>query len=467
MKLVTIILILWSGCNLFAQQLTFNLHAAGFNNPVGLKHANDNRLFVVEKAGLIKIIDAQQNVLTTPFLNIDNLVSNSGGERGLLGLAFHPNYASNGYFYVNYINNSGNTVISRFSTSTTNANVATANSELILLTINQPYGNHNGGDMAFGPDGYLYIATGDGGSGGDPENRSQDLTTLLGKLLRIDVNQATNGNNYGIPQDNPFINTPNALNEIWAYGLRNPWRFSFDTVNNTIWIADVGQNNIEEINAVNTTTAGINYGWRCYEGNAPYNTSGCPDPNTLQFPVAQYTHTGSGNFKCSITGGYVYRGAAFPNFIGKYFFADYCSDEVGILSFENNAWNMSFTPPLNNKGFTSFGEDSAGELYIVASLTGEVFKITDANLSVEETNKINIQLYPNPAKTEVNVRATNSSITLQKVLVYSADGKYLETNWGKNSSLITINTANLAKGLYFLEIYDSNNRIFTKKIAKN
>src|SRR5690606_3508882 len=226
----------------------------------------------------------------------------------------------------------GNTVISRFSRSATDPDLGDSTSELQLLTYTQPFQNHNGGGMAFGPNGYLYISSGDGGSGGDPGDRAQSLTTLLGKILRIDVDNTSNGNNYAIPSDNPFVGSPTAMPEIWAYGLRNPWKFSFDRSTGDLWIADVGQNEFEEINMVVSTAAGKNYGWRCYEGNAEYNQSGnCPPDNTLTFPIAEYSHNNDGLSKCSITGGFRYRGMAQPNLVGLYFFADYCSNEIGIL----------------------------------------------------------------------------------------------------------------------------------------
>ena len=301
MRLLASILSLLYTSIITSQGLDIELFAQNFDRPVNLKHAGDDKLYVVEQDGYIRIINDDGSVETTPFLNIDSRVINTGNERGLLGLAFHPNYITNGHFYVNYINNSGNTVISRFNRSNTNPLLADPNSELILLTYSQPFTNHNGGDMAFGQDGYLYISSGDGGAGGDPQNNSQNLTNLLGKILRIDIDNTENGNNYAIPPDNPFEGSPTNSEEIWAYGLRNPWKFSFDSLNGDIWIADVGQQEYEEINRATLTEAGLNYGWRCYEGNATFNSTGCPPFNTLTFPVAEYNHTTSGQFKCSIT----------------------------------------------------------------------------------------------------------------------------------------------------------------------
>ena len=247
--------------------------ATGFNRPVDIVHAGDNRLFIVEQNnGRIRIMDQDGNINPTNFLDIGSRVGSTANEQGLLGLAFHPNYASNGYFYVNYTATNGNTNISRFTVSA-NPDVANANSEVILLTVSQPYNNHNGGGIKFGPDGYLYIGMGDGGSGGDPGNRAQNTTNLLGKMLRIDVD---GGSPYSIPVDNPFVNNGSVSNEIWAIGVRNPWRFSFDRQTGDLWIADVGQGDWEEINMQPAASnGGENYGWRCYEGNIAFETAGC------------------------------------------------------------------------------------------------------------------------------------------------------------------------------------------------
>ncbi|NNL83294.1 MAG: hypothetical protein HKP28_07885, partial [Winogradskyella sp.] len=287
-----------------AQVLDLELFATGLARPVNIKHANDSRLFVVEQEGTITVVDSDGTLQIQPFLDISSRVYNIGpigDERGLLGLAFHPNYTTNGYFYVNYIDNSGNTVISRFTRDVVDPTIADPNSELIILTISQPFSNHNGGDMHFGPDDYLYIATGDGGSGGDPQDNGQDTNNLLGKILRIDIDNTANGNNYAIPNDNPFVGMVNMREEIWVYGLRNPWKFSFDRLNNDLWIGDVGQNDIEEIDLLPAGTSGQNLGWRCYEGGVVYNSTGCPPANELTFPIAEYLHFGSGEFKCSIT----------------------------------------------------------------------------------------------------------------------------------------------------------------------
>ncbi|WP_439152644.1 PQQ-dependent sugar dehydrogenase, partial [Winogradskyella sp.] len=309
MKTTAIIICLLITALLNAQDLDLAVFAQNLINPVNIKHAGDTNLYVAEQDGFIKVIDENGNVLPTPFLDIDDRVYDVaffGDERGLLGLAFHPDYTNNGYFFVNYINNLGNTVISRFERDTNNPDVAIPGSEEIILTFTQPAYNHNGGDMHFGADGYLYIGSGDGGFSGDPSNNAQNLNTFLGKILRIDVDNVILPDTYSIPPDNPFISDANALDEIWAYGIRNPWKFSFDSITNDMWIADVGQNAFEEMNLATSSESGINYGWRCYEGNAPFNIASCPGNPTLKSPVAVYTHATG---RCSVTGGYRYRGS--------------------------------------------------------------------------------------------------------------------------------------------------------------
>ena len=449
----------------FAQDIEIESFATGLSSPTNVKHAGDNRLFVTERAGLIKIVDDTGTVSGTPFLNIDPRVINFGGEQGLLSIAFHPNYAANGYFYVNYVNNSGDTVISRFTRST--ISTADPNSELILMTITQPFSNHNGGDLHFGADGYLYISTGDGGSGGDPGDRAQSLTTLLGKMLRIDVDNVSGGNNYAIPADNPYVGNPAALDEIWAYGLRNPWKFSFDRQNNDLWIADVGQGSIEEINRVEYTESGLNYGWRCYEGNSPFNTSGCPSAATMTFPVAQYNHSDGANFKCSITGGYRYRGTAQPNLQGLYFFADYCSDEIGYVEQSGATFSLTFLDQYNTNGWSAFAEDIDGELYIVGLISGNIFKIVDANLSVDENDLFEISMYPNPAKNSLTFDYSNSAIQLETINFYDTLGKQVKKVTQFDNELTTISTKNLSNGLYLVEIVTANGHKKVNKLIIN
>ena len=285
-----------------------------FSSGLDLQNSGDgtNRIFVVERNGIIKVFPNDRNVSsTTTFLDITDRVT-SGGETGLLGLAFHPDYLNNGYFYVNYTAPSPlRTIISRFNVSASNPDSADKNSEQIILTYNQPYSNHNGGCVAFGPDGYLYIAAGDGGSGGDPDNYAQNIGSLLGKIIRIDIDSPQAPLNYGIPADNPFVDSTNVniRKEIFAWGMRNPWRFSFDSVTGKLWCGDVGQNTWEEVDIIEN---GKNYGWRCYEGNHDYNLIGCN--GTYEFPIWEYSHS----LGYSITGGYVYRGQNVPELYGKY-----------------------------------------------------------------------------------------------------------------------------------------------------
>ncbi|WP_452232659.1 PQQ-dependent sugar dehydrogenase [Lacinutrix sp. MEBiC02595] len=466
MKSIILLIIALFSFPCFSQNINIELFASGLSKPVNVKHAGDDRLFVAERAGVIKIINADGTLATTPFLNINPIVTNSGGERGLLAIAFHPNYSTNGYLFVNYINNSADTVISRFTRNS--LNTADPNSELVFMNISQPYGNHNGGDMHFGTDGYLYISTGDGGSGGDPENRAQNLTSHLGKLLRIDVdNPVTGGLNYSIPADNPFFsNTEGIKEEIWSYGLRNPWKWSFDRDTGDIWIADVGQSQIEEINMVTNGSAPINYGWRCYEGDSPYNTANCPATSTLTFPVAQYTHSNDGAFKCSITGGYRYRGTEQPTLEGFYFFADYCSDEIGYVQGDGTNFNLTFIEDFGSDGFSAFGEDVTGELYIAGLNSGIIYKIIDADLSVNEQNVFNIKMYPNPVKDSLNLDFRNTTQVIKEINIFNLHGKLVKSILKPDLTITTLSTKEMQSGLYLIEINAENGSKKTSKFIK-
>ena len=428
----------------FSQSVLLESFGPSFNSPVEIKNAGDERLFVVEKSGKIKILNQNGSVNSTPFLDIEDRVSTNANERGLLGLAFHPNYPENPFFFVNYTNNSGATTISKFSVS---ANQDIANdSETILLEINQPYANHNGGCINFGPDGNLYIGMGDGGSGGDPQNYSQNTESLLGKMLRINVNSGA----YSIPENNPYGD------EIWSVGLRNPWKFSFDSLNGDLWIADVGQNEFEEINMVQNNPANINYGWRCYEGNEPYNLSGCPDEG-LTFPVSTYSHYSSGDFKCSITGGYVYRGNQISGLNGVYFFADYCSGEIGLLSKnENDEWDMSLAFPNINGSWVSFGEDINGELYI-ASINGGIYKIIDAALSNNEIDSNTLNYFPNPFQDYIQINS-DRPINIE---LYDLSGRKLREFKNYNQEILDLGFLN--KGTYIIKV----DGYLVKKLIKN
>ncbi len=322
-----------------------------------------NRLYVVQQSGRVRVLE-RGRLLPGVFLDISGRIS-AGGERGLLGLAFHPDYARNGRFFVNYTDRAGNTRVAEMRRG---ANGRARPGVRVLMTITQPYSNHNGGHLAFGPDGMLYIGTGDGGSGGDPEGYGQRLDTLLGKILRIDVDTRSGGRGYGIPAGNPFADGGGRA-EIWAYGLRNPWRFSFDRTRGDLWIGDVGQNEIEEIDFLAAgAPGGTNFGWNAFEGRAPFPGGDAVNGTAPTPPVAQYTHSAG----CSVTGGYVYRGTRAGALRGRYVYADFCSGRV---------WSMRAGPnpgsPREETGrlgvslsnVTSFGEGAGGELYVIASGT--------------------------------------------------------------------------------------------------
>jgi len=364
--------------------------AEGFTSPVTITHAGDSRLFVVNQPGSIFIVDSTGTVNAEPFLDITDKVI-FGGEQGLLGLAFHPDYKDNGYFYVNYIGAGDSTHIARFSMQPGNPDKADPQSGLNLLTIEQPYKNHNGGSLVFGPDGYLYIALGDGGSGGDPENRAQNLTEYLGKILRIDVD---NVDPYSIPESNPYFNLNSARSEIWALGLRNPWKFSFDRLTGDLWIADVGQNQVEEINfQPANSTGGENYGWRCYEGNDSFEPEGCSAEEGYTFPVHTYPH----GAECSVTGGYVYRGDSLSPYYGRYFFADYCSDRIWTLRKETSNWVREDFGRFAGNNFSAFGEDIHGELYVAGHSNGIIYRISSFATGLPPEKKLSgIQLFYNP-----------------------------------------------------------------------
>jgi hypothetical protein len=330
------------------------------------------RLFVVEQAGRIRIV-RDGAVVGTPFLDIVSRVG-SGGERGLLGLAFHPQYAQNGRFYVNYTDRRGDTHVSEFRVSS-DPDVADPASERELLAVTQPFANHNGGGLAFGNDGMLYIALGDGGSGGDPMRNGQNLGRHLGKVLRIDV---ARGNPYAVPSDNPFVSTPGALPEVWAYGLRNPWRISFDRATGDLYIGDVGQGRREEIDVgLASRRGGENYGWNVMEGTLCFSPSSGCNTSGLTLPVLDYPIDGSAA-ECAVTGGYVYRGCRMPGYQGTYFYGDYCSAIVrsfrleGGRAVDQRDWTSALSRGVN--ALSSFGVDGEGEIYIVDH-QGEIYKI--------------------------------------------------------------------------------------------
>ncbi len=439
----------------FAQTIGITQFATGFNDPVAIVNAGDQRLFIVQQSGQIRILNSDGTVNPTNFLSLGTDIISVGSERGLLGLAFHPDYDTNGVFYINYTRaGDGATVISRYNVST-DPNIANASSAFPILTIPQPFSNHNGGTIAFGPDGYLYIGMGDGGSGGDPGDRAQNINDNLGKMLRIDVNPT---GAYSIPEDNPFAEAP-GNDEIWATGLRNPWKWSFDRLTDELWIADVGQGTVEEINRVAATASGINYGWRCYEGSLNYNSNDCGPTDAYTFPIAEYTHADTNG--CSVTGGYVYRGSLYPNFYGKYFFADFCVNRIGMYT---EGVGITYSNNFSAVGnVTSFGEDLNGELYFASANNGRIFKLIDTSLGTNDFATNGLSLYPNPAKTELFI--SSNALQLKNIVIYDLSGKALLRLNILQSNVSGINVSLLNAGMYIVSVEDNTGKRYTSKLS--
>ena len=432
-------------------QISLVPFASGLSFPVEMAHAGDSRLFIVEKAGRIMLLDAGGQLNPTPFLDIRSKVNSTAGERGMLGLAFPPDHDSSGWFYVSYNNSQGASVLSRFSLlSPDQANAA---SEEVLFTISQPFDNHNGGCLRFGPDGFLYFALGDGGSGGDPGNRSQTLSNPLGKILRIDVSQAPG---FTVPASNPFAGSSTADRRIWSTGWRNPWKFSFDAQNGDMWIADVGQDEQEEINHEVAGTAGLNYGWRCREGLAPFNQSGCP--GGYQEPIWAYQHGNNNGF--SVTGGFVYRGAVASNFQGHYLFGDYATGRIWTL-FTNDQSQLDSTQQgklLPNGQLTSFGEDAERELYVL-SKAGTVYRVqVEGATSLEEplTAPLGVSYL---ADGQVMIR-WNSPAPAASLRVFDMQGRLVTEEMLQGNSYRL--PAGLVPGLYAVTV--EADRVFVGKV---
>ncbi|WP_336689510.1 MULTISPECIES: PQQ-dependent sugar dehydrogenase [unclassified Chryseobacterium] len=442
---------IFSSLILNAQSITLEEFATGFTAPVEITNANDSRMFVVQQNGIIKILQSDGTVNSANFLNISSKIT-YGGERGLLGLAFHPQYPSNGYFFVYYNDTGGNITVARYTRSSANPDVADPTTEKIILNLSKPFDNHNGGSIHFAPDGYLWIVTGDGGSGGDPNNNAQNKNSLLGKLLRLDINST---GAYNIPPGNPFVGVDGA-DEVWAYGLRNAWKFNFDTVSGNVMIADVGQGQIEEINRMPLTQAGINYGWRCYEGNNTYNTTGCAAQSTMTFPIAAYDHSGG---KCSITGGYVYRGTQFPALQGRYFFADYCSTQIGSLNSDDS---ITWTSAFSGNNFSTFGVNNQNELFVAAVNSGKIFRITTTTLGVQENELSNpIKVYPNPTSKKIFIEGVKDKNAIVEIISFEGR-KVLEQ--GKIESDNSVNISGIPSGVYFINLNSGNEKSYSKKI---
>jgi len=452
-----------------SQMINLEQYVTGLSSPTDIANAGDDRLFVVERRGKVKIIDKDGNVLPTPFIDIDDMVSNVSGqsERGMLGIAFHPDFANNGYFFLNHTDNEHHTNIVRYQVDPTDPNIADPSTRELIIKIEQPYSNHNGGGIKFGPDGYLYIGMGDGGSGNDPQNFGQNKQSLLGKMLRLDVN---NGLPYTIPADNPFVSDDNTLDEIWAIGMRNPWRFSFDRMTGDLWIGDVGQGDLEEIDFEPAgDTGGHNYGWRCYEGTEFTNNNSMADCNENYVdPVYEIPHMGISG-PCSITGGFVYRGTKYTDIAGHYICTDYCSGEFfTVVPDGNGGWEGKEVATINF-GVSTFGEDVNGELYLATLSEGSIYKVIggvlNANEVIEQIELVSIN--PNPVMRYADVSIeSNESIEVELILI-NMNGKVIyEKNININGAFNTsINMENEPAGTYILSI-NTNKGLVTKKIIK-
>lgn len=358
------------GFDLDTFEITLEEFATGLEMPVGIIAVPDgsDRLFIVEKSGTIAIL-LDGEVSPEKLLDIRDRVNADAPEQGLLGLALHPSFAENGLLYVNYTDQHGDTVVSRFQANDAR-DQADSGGEMVLLQIEQPANNHNGGNLEFGPDGYLYIGTGDGGGSGDTFDQAQNGQTLLGAMLRLDVD---GGEPYAIPADNPFIDDPDVLNEIWAIGLRNPWRYSFDSETGDLFIADVGQNRIEEINLQPAdSTGGENYGWPMMEGSECFESDSC-DAAGLVLPIFEYDH----GFGCSVTGGDVYRGGAYPELAGIYFLSDFCSGNIWALAPDDVGWQSRLLLE-SGRNISAFGLDSAGEILLADMYAGTLYRLAVA-----------------------------------------------------------------------------------------
>lgn len=430
---------IFSSLILAAQNFVLENFASGLTNPVEITHAGDNRLFVAQQNGIIRIVQPNGSLNAADFLNISDKVLFEG-QRGLLGIAFHPQYITNRQFFVYYNNIAGNIVVARYTADAKKPEIADPDSEKIILNIPKPFDINNGGSISFGPDGYLWIATGDGGSTDDVENNAQNINSLLGKLLRIDINSDSA---YNIPPDNPFVKTDGA-DEIWSFGLRNAAKFSFDLTDGNIIIADMGQGMTEEINRMPITQAGINYGWRCYEGNDNFDTSDCIASSAMTFPIAVYDHSPE---RCSVTGGYVYRGTQYPSLQGKYFLADYCSGQIGVMDANNTiTWSQAYAEDR----FSTFGEDNQKNLYVASMNTGRIFRISTETLGAQDFDNSNqLLITPNPASERIFVKGLWDNQSTAEIRTTNGRKVLDETKFDSENS---IDITGIAPGTYYINI---------------
>lgn len=458
----------------YLPELRLALFAKGFDAPMDIANCGDSRLFVAERLGKIWIVDSAGNRMPEPFLDITDKVftvyPNEYDERGLLGMAFHPSYPDSPYIYVTYTGHDSNSHVSRFTLNPNNPDKAISHSQYMLLTVQQPKGlefvNHKGGCIKFGPDGYLYTTFGDGGYFGDPFNSAQNPRTLLGKMIRIDVNKPDEkrGKNFSIPMDNPFVNVDKFRDEIWATGLRNPWRFSFDRENGALWLPDVGQDKWEEINVIAPKSkGGKNFGWSCYEGNHNYKFDSC-DYNGLPytFPIIEYAHS---NTNCaSITGGFVYRGTQFKKMQGKYFYCDYCTGKFSTAVRNNQTWLSLFLLQSTESAFATFGEAANGELYVADNTNGIIYHLVDSSdmkkidTPVKRANDLHLKLFPNPNHGSFSLELYASQNQTYHIYIENISGRVLASE--QRAALTGYNrwTFNnrLDKGIYILHIQSGN-----------
>lgn len=451
-------------------QLTFTPLFNNVSAAVDIKHAGDgsNRLFIVQQSGAIRVYK-NGALLATPFLNIASLIKYNGGEQGLLSIAFPPNYKQTGYFFIYYNASNENVTLARYRVSTGNPDVADPASGVILFSYPKPggFGNHNGGCLQFGKDGYLYSSIGDGGSAGDPFNNAQNLSSPFGKILRLDV-RMINAPYYKIPADNPFINTPGALKLVWSLGLRNTWRWSFDRETGDAWLGDVGQDLWEEVDYTTAQQSrGANYGWRCYEGNRTFNTDSCRGKRNYTFPIFAYAHN-LNNGGLSVIGGYVYRGNDFPALKGYYVCADYLSNNAWkIFPNGSGGWNISLQKNVP-ASIVTFGEDEAGELY-AASQTGTIYRLGAQNAIVSTEAQHSLLFAGGTANAVFPTVVTNNKITLamkdkfKTVRITDMKGQQLMLqDLTVQTGVFQLSLPAMRPGFYMIEL--SGDKIFRSKI---
>lgn len=470
-KLSTLLILLVSFYfNLPAQKFRLVEFSKGYSHPVGIENCGDSRLFIVDQDGKIFICDSSGKKVSRPFLDITDRVKYDGSEQGLLGLAFDPNYATNGFFYVNYINKSGNTQISRFKVKTGNANLGNKSTEKFILEIDQPFTNHNGGDIRFGKDGYLYIGMGDGGDSGDPNNNAQNPQSLLGKMLRIDVHH---GNPYKIPGNNPFVDSSNYKPEIWDLGLRNPWRWSFDALNGAMYIGDVGQDSWEEIDIELQGSGGHNYGWRCYEGKHSYNPSGCLPKNNYVSPKYQYPHSDSTG-DCSVIGGFAYRGSIYSAFYGKYVFADYCSGLFRLLYSQGGKSRVRTVYDGDDFAYSSFGVNKDNEIFVGNLNNGKIYHVTYGSaqsqiISNTGNNGFNtLAISPNPSYGNINIKYTSAKTERIIIRITNILGEQVFADSKTASQGVNRWNTNLQipAGNYYLSIITNSGNVITQSLRQ-